>query len=86
MYEVIVKFADLKDNKHIYNVGDTYPREGAFVDESRCEELSTNHNVSKMPLIRKVEEPVTHEKVKVESTTSTKSSEKKPRKAKKSND
>lgn len=41
MYKVIYKFIDLKDNKHLYNVGDEYPRNGAKADKSRIDELKS---------------------------------------------
>lgn len=51
MYKVIKRFVDLHDENHVYNVGDTYPREGAKPTESRIKELSSNENRQKTPLI-----------------------------------
>lgn len=51
MYKTIVRFTDLQDNGHRYNVGDVFPRIGQTVSESRLEELSTNKNKRGMPLI-----------------------------------
>lgn len=64
MYKALTTFADLKDNKHLYHEGDTYPRDGVSVSEARLQELSTNKNATRKPLIVKVEEP--QKKVKVE--------------------
>lgn len=55
-YEVISEFADLQDNKHVYSVGDVYPREGYTPKEGRAEELSSCRNLQQKPLIRPVEE------------------------------
>lgn len=53
MYRVITRFCDLQDGNHIYQPGDTFPRAGmeAFVTDSRIEELSSNRNRRKTPLI-----------------------------------
>lgn len=57
MYKVIKLFADLHDNNHVYNVGDTFPREGITVTEGRIAELSGSNNKQGVPLIAKEEEP-----------------------------
>ena len=57
MYKALTTFADLKDNKHLYHEGDTYPRDGMSVSDARLQELSTNKNATRKPLIVKVEEP-----------------------------
>lgn len=44
MSKVIIAFADLQDDGHIYNVGDEYPRAGVTVSEERLEELSSTNN------------------------------------------
>ena len=54
MYKVIKQFRDLKDNDHIYFVGDIYPHNGAEVDAERIEELATDKNKIGVPLIEKV--------------------------------
>lgn len=54
MYRVICKFADLHDNDHIYEIGDTYPREGIDVTENRINELASSGNKIRKPLIEKV--------------------------------
>ena len=59
MYIVVSKFKDLKDNEHIYNVGDIYPREGINiedVDSKRIKELSTKKNKIGKVLIQEIEE------------------------------
>ncbi|MGO5010798.1 hypothetical protein ACTQ5K_02770 [Niallia sp. Sow4_A1] len=55
MYKVISIFSDLEDNKRVYEAGDTFPREGVEVSESRLNALSTNQNAAKKILIKKVE-------------------------------
>lgn len=44
MYKVIVRFTDLQDGGHVYNVGDVFPRSGVSVSAERLEELSTDRN------------------------------------------
>lgn len=51
MYKVIKYFTDLQDDNHPYNVGDDYPREGLKVTKERIEELSSDRNKRKKPLI-----------------------------------
>lgn len=57
MYRVIKYFEDKQDERHPYNVGDTFPREGLEVTPERFEELASDKNRRKRPLIEKVEEP-----------------------------
>lgn len=57
MYEVLKRFEDLKDSRHVYNPGDTFPREGLKVELARFLELSTDKNRRKIPLIRFVGNP-----------------------------
>ena len=68
MYKVIKHFVDLQDNNHKYDVGDTYPRKGLNVLQSRINELASNKNKQKTPLIEetpeKVEEPKKEKKSK----------------------
>lgn len=54
MYEVIKRFTDLQDGNHVYNVGDTYPREGYTPSEERITELATDKNKQKTPLIAEI--------------------------------
>lgn len=55
-YKVIHYFVDLQDFNHPYKVGDTFPRLGLTVSESRLMELSGKENKQSKPLIEKVEE------------------------------
>ena len=58
MYKVIRHFVDLQDNNHKYDVGDTYPRNGLNVLQSRINELASNKNKQKTPLIEEIPEVV----------------------------
>lgn len=63
MYKVIYKFADLKDHRHVYNVGDTYPREGSKPTQERIEALANGMNKIGRPLIEEIIQPVKEEKI-----------------------
>lgn len=54
MYKVIEDFVDLKDNNHKYRTGDQFPRPGVEVSEERIDELKTDKNRKKRPLIKEV--------------------------------
>ena len=54
MYKVIKSFTDLQDNNYKYDVGDTYPRKGLNVLQSRINELASNKNLQRTPLIEEV--------------------------------
>ena len=54
MYKVIKHFVDLQDNNHKYDVGDTYPRKGLNVLQSRINELASSKNKQKTPLIEEI--------------------------------
>lgn len=56
MYKVIKKFIDLQDNKHLYRVGDEFPRLGYKPSLSRIKELSSNNNLQKAKLIKEIED------------------------------
>ena len=56
MYKVIKHFFDLQDNNYKYDVGDTYPRKGLNVLQSRIDELASNKNLQKTPLIAEIPE------------------------------
>lgn len=56
MYKVIKYFTDLQDNRHAYNVGDTFPREGLTVKQERFDELAGSENKQGVPLIEEVKE------------------------------
>ena len=62
MYKVIKHFIDLQDNNYKYDVGDTYPRKGLNVLQSRINELASDKNLQKTPLIE--ETPEVEEKTK----------------------
>lgn len=53
-YQVIKKFRDLQDKEYRYKAGDTYPREGYKPSQTRIDELASNQNKQKTPLIKKV--------------------------------
>ena len=57
MYRVIEYFEDLQDNRRPYNVGDVFPKGNKKVTEQRLNELATDKNRRRIPLIKKVEEP-----------------------------
>lgn len=64
MYKVIKHFVDLQDNNHKYDVGDTYPRKGLNVLQSRINELASHKNRQKTPLIEEIPEKVEETKKK----------------------
>lgn len=57
MYRVIEYFEDLQDNGQPYNVGDVFPKGNKKVTKQRLNELATDKNRRRIPLIKKVEEP-----------------------------
>lgn len=56
MYKVIQRFKDLQDEKHVYEAGDIYPREGLRAKKARIAELASNKNKRGTPLIEEVVE------------------------------
>ena len=56
MYKVIKSFYDLKDNKHVYSVGDTFPHNGVEVGDERIAELASDKNRLGVPLIEEIAE------------------------------
>lgn len=56
MYKVIEAFTDLQDGKHLYRVGDAFPRKGLTVTEERLEELAGSKNRLHKPLIEAVQQ------------------------------
>jgi len=65
MYKVIKAFADLQDQKHVYKIGDEYPRKGYSPSGERVEELLSDKNKTGKPLIITEEpEPILEEKPK----------------------
>lgn len=76
MYKVVKAFADMQDGNYIYGVGDTYPHsEDVVVSVARVNELSTDNNRLREPLI----EAIPDEKSEPEPETEP---EKKPRRRK----
>ncbi|PTF19881.1 Rho termination protein [Staphylococcus devriesei] len=65
MYKVIEYFTDLQDDDYTYNVGDTFPRKGLTVSKERLTELSTKNNRQNKPLIKRVEEQIALDDMKV---------------------
>ena len=63
-YRVLKDFTDLQDNRYLYKVGDTYPRNGLTVTAERIAELAGKSNLRGMPLIEEVQEKA--DKVKAE--------------------
>lgn len=55
MFKVIHLFYDLQD-EHYYHAGDTYPRAGYEPDEKRVQELLSDKNRQRRPLIEEVKE------------------------------
>lgn len=58
MYKVIKHFVDLQDNNYKYDINDIYPRKGLNVLQSRINELASNKNLQKTPLIEEIPEKV----------------------------
>lgn len=56
-YKVIKHFIDLQDNNYRYKEGDTYPRKGLNVLQSRINELASKKNRRNEPLIEEIVEP-----------------------------
>lgn len=76
-YKVVKAFADLQDDKHIYNVGDTFPHNGVEVSKDRLKELSSSDNKQGVPLIEKVSSPKDNASVVEEEKPKTKTTRKK---------
>ena len=70
MYKVLVNFADLQDNNYRYQAGDEFPRKGMKVSAARLDELLTDKNRRRKPMIVEVKEevakPVPEEKPKAQ--------------------
>nr|DAE99052.1 MAG TPA: hypothetical protein [Caudoviricetes sp.] len=54
MFIVVNAFLDLKDNEHLYEVGDAYPRDGIEPSEERIKELLGSDNLQGQPMIKAV--------------------------------
>ena len=60
MYEVVYRFADLKDGSYVYEVGAKYPREGYSPTSERIAELSGSKNkIGKVLIVKKEQETET---------------------------
>jgi hypothetical protein len=57
MYRAIEKFADLEDDKYIYDIGMIYPRKGYDPSEERVKELSGSENAVGKPVIEFFADP-----------------------------
>ena len=55
-YRAKVYFTDLKDNNHVYNAGDIYPRRGYRPSKKRIAELLSSDNKRGYPVIEEVME------------------------------
>lgn len=55
-YQVVKEFRDLKDDNHIYLVGDEYPRKGKRPSQERLDELLGSDNKQGRPVIEKITE------------------------------
>ena len=49
--KVLVKFADLEDGGHVYQIGDVYPRVGLKPSDKRIEYLASTGNKLGIPVI-----------------------------------
>lgn len=56
MYKVIHYFTDLQDHDYPYRVGDSFPRLGVKVSDTRLNELASGANKQGRPLIQFVED------------------------------
>ena len=82
-YTVLSEFADLQDEKHVYGIGDVYPREGYTPTAERVDELCTAKNLLHKPLIQLVvvQEPETVVEEVVEEVVETPEAEEQPEEA-----
>lgn len=55
-YKVIRGFADRTDNNYVYNVGDSYPRDGFRASDDTIKTLSTTENRHNSVFIEKVKD------------------------------
>lgn len=54
MYKVLKRFADLEDNKYLYEVGDEFPHRGVKVSAERLKTLMGSDNLMHEPLIEEI--------------------------------
>lgn len=57
MYRAIERFADLEDGKHIYGIGEPFPRKGYEPTDERLKELSGSDNKVGKPVIQYFDDP-----------------------------
>lgn len=55
-HKVVRRFKELKHDGHIYEVGETYPKEGSKATKTRLEELSTTKNKYEQVFIEEVKD------------------------------
>lgn len=53
-YKVVRRFKETKHDGHVYEVGDSYPKEGSKATKTRLEELSTKKNKEEQIFIEEV--------------------------------
>ena len=83
MYKAVEYFTDLQDNNYAYREGDTYPREGYTPTKGRIEELASNKNIRKRPVIVAVAKNKT---TTIEEASTPSEQEEKPKKRKHNKD
>lgn len=54
LYRVVSSFKDLKDDDHIYLVGEEFPRKGKRPSQERIDELLGSDNKQGRPVIEKI--------------------------------
>lgn len=69
MFLVLTSFFDLQDKNYEYHEGDIFPRKGIKVSDQRIQELASDKNRRKKPLIQKVEEKPKKKKANLEEIT-----------------
>ena len=57
MYRAVERFADIEDEKYIYDVGMIYPRKGLNPSDERIKELAGSENKVGKPVIEFFEDP-----------------------------
>ena len=56
-YKVVRRFQETKHDGHVYEVGDSYPKEGSKATKARLEELATKKNKYEQIFIEEVAAP-----------------------------
>ncbi len=57
MYRAVEQFADLQDDKYIYEIGMIYPRKGHNPSDERIKELASSENKVGKPVIEFFADP-----------------------------